>query len=107
MDYIKHYIFPTLQAINCLQNQLRIARELGARVAEGEAVCGLGGVYQQMGEYEQALEYHQLDLELAISSGDLSCQCKYACTAGACALRTFNKYNTKLYEHITHVLYVH
>ena len=44
---------------------------------EGDAACGLGGVYQQMGEYEKALQYHQLDLQLAEMTCNPVCQCKY------------------------------
>lgn len=40
-------------------------RELKDRVAESDAACGLGQVYQQMADYETALHYHQADLETA------------------------------------------
>lgn len=40
-------------------------RELKDRVAEADAACGLGQVYQQMGEYATALKYHQVDLDIA------------------------------------------
>lgn len=79
------------QAISCLQHQLLIAkwvrgartydrklvkytfgvhwsqfcRELNDRVAESDAACGLGQVYQQMADYSTALSYHQTDLETA------------------------------------------
>ena len=33
--------------------------------AEAEAASGLGSVYQQMGEYSAALQYHQLDLKIS------------------------------------------
>lgn len=33
--------------------------------AEAEAASGLGSVYQNMGEYSAALQYHQLDLRIA------------------------------------------
>ena len=45
-------------------------------LGEGDAACGLGGVYQQMGEYEKALQYHQLDLQLAEMTSNPVCQCK-------------------------------
>lgn len=32
---------------------------------ESDAVCGLGMVYHQMGEFATALRYHQTDLEYA------------------------------------------
>lgn len=34
-------------------------------MAEADAACGLGQVYQQMGEYATALKYHQVDLDIA------------------------------------------
>ena len=64
------------QAITCLQHQVAIAREKGDRVGEGEAVCGLGGVYQHMGEFDKALEHHQLDLQIALGTGSAICQCE-------------------------------
>ena len=42
-----------------------IFRELKDRVAESDAACGLGQVYQQMADYSTALRYHQTDLETA------------------------------------------
>lgn len=40
-------------------------RELGDKLCEAEAACGLGTVYQQMCEYATALRYHELDLRIA------------------------------------------
>lgn len=34
-------------------------------MGEGDACCGLGGVYQQMGEYDRAVNFHQKDLKIA------------------------------------------
>lgn len=42
-----------------------IFRELKDRIAESDAACGLGQVYQQMADYSTALRYHQADLETA------------------------------------------
>jgi tetratricopeptide (TPR) repeat protein len=39
------------------------------KVAEADAACGLGAVYQQMGEYSTALRYHQADLDTAEELG--------------------------------------
>lgn len=36
---------------------------------EADSACGLGNVYQQMGEYSNALRYHQADLDLAEQLG--------------------------------------
>jgi tetratricopeptide (TPR) repeat protein len=44
-------------------------RELKDKVAEADAACGLGAVYQQMGEYSTALRYHQADLDTAEELG--------------------------------------
>ena len=38
-------------------------------MAEADAACGLGAVYQQMGEYSTALRYHQADLDTAEELG--------------------------------------
>ena len=40
-------------------------REMKDRVAESDAACGLGQVYQQMADYSTALRYHEADLETA------------------------------------------
>ncbi len=45
-------------------------------MGEGDAACGLGGVYQQMGEYEKALQFHQLDLQVAEMTSNPTCQCE-------------------------------
>ena len=65
------------QAISCLQHQLRLAQDMGDQMGEGDAACGLGGVYQQMGEYEKALQFHQLDLQVAEITSNPTCQCEY------------------------------
>jgi hypothetical protein len=36
---------------------------------EADSICGLGTVYQQMGEYSTALRYHQNDLDIAEQLG--------------------------------------
>lgn len=36
---------------------------------ESDALCGLGTVYHQMGEFSTALRYHQNDLEIAEQLG--------------------------------------
>ncbi len=54
---------------------------------EGDAACGLGGVYQQMGEYEKALQYHQLDLQLAEVTANPVCQCEFSTPASLSATR--------------------
>lgn len=46
-------------------NEEIFCRELKDRVAESDAACALGQVYQQMADYATALRYHQADLETA------------------------------------------
>lgn len=36
---------------------------------EADAISGLGSVYQQMGEYTTALQYHQNDLKISEELG--------------------------------------
>ena len=65
------------QAVACLQHQLRIAREMGDQAAESDAACGLGGVFQQMADYDKALEYHALDLAMAQATENPHGQCEW------------------------------
>ena len=67
---IEHSLGKTCFDLSCSQFCLPIP-------GEGDAACGLGGVYQQMGEYEKALQYHQLDLQLAEMTSNPVCQCKF------------------------------
>ena len=51
-----------------------ICRDLGDKLAEAEAGCGLGSVYQAMCEYSTGLQYHQLDLKIAEEQSNLTAQ---------------------------------
>ena len=42
---------------------------LDDKIMEADSICGLGTVYQQMGEYTTALRYHQNDLDIAEQLG--------------------------------------
>lgn len=48
---------------------VKCLRNLKDRLGEADAACGLGQVYQQMGEYSKALRYHQADLDIAEELG--------------------------------------
>ena len=67
-----HYCTRKVLQLHCLLVEICLLIS-----GEGDAACGLGGVYQQMGEYEKALQYHQLDLQLAEMTSNPVCQCKY------------------------------
>ena len=53
------------QAISCLEHQITLAKEQTDKTGESDACCGLGGVYQQMGDYERAINFHKKDLQIA------------------------------------------
>lgn len=53
------------QAISCLEHQITLAKEQLDKTGESDACCGLGGVYQQMGDYERAINFHKKDLQIA------------------------------------------
>ena len=53
------------RAISCLEHQITLAKEQKDKTGEGDACCGLGGVYQQMGEYDRAIDFHKKDLKIA------------------------------------------
>ncbi|KAL1418608.1 hypothetical protein MTO96_005643 [Rhipicephalus appendiculatus] len=40
----------------------------------GDAACGMGAVYQAMGDYDQALHWHQIDLEIAEETNNMAAQ---------------------------------
>lgn len=44
------------------------------RSAEADAACGLGTVYQQMGDHQRALKYHQMDLDIAEETNNMASQ---------------------------------
>ena len=53
-----------------LQNVLRIAQELGHRTDEGSAYGNLDNAYQSLGDFQQAIQYHQKQLQIAKDVGD-------------------------------------
>ena len=51
-------------------------KELKDKSEEGKAYGGLGDVYQHMGDFTQALEYHQQQLDIANGHKDRSEQAR-------------------------------
>ena len=51
--------------IELLQNVLRLPQELAYQEDEGSAYGNLGNAYQSLGDFQQAIQYHQKHLEIA------------------------------------------
>ena len=49
---------------------LTIAREIGDRLGEGQSLGNLGITYHSLGEYQQAIEFHELHLAIAREIGN-------------------------------------
>ena len=47
-----------------------LAQELGDRAGEGRAYNKLGSAYYEMGDFNQAIEYHKQHLSIAKELGD-------------------------------------
>ncbi|XP_044170137.1 tetratricopeptide repeat protein 28-like [Acropora millepora] len=58
------------KAIEYHEKHLKIAREVGDRVGEGNAYGSLGNAYRSLGDFRKAIEYHEKYLEIAIEVGD-------------------------------------
>ncbi|UBF24465.1 tetratricopeptide repeat protein [Kovacikia minuta CCNUW1] len=58
------------QAIDHFQRSLAIARKLGDRGSEGNALGNLGSTYWYRGDYPQAIEYYQQALTIARETDD-------------------------------------
>ncbi|XP_067024118.1 tetratricopeptide repeat protein 28-like isoform X2 [Acropora muricata] len=58
------------KAIEYHEKLLKVAREVGDRVGEGNAYGNLGNAYQSLGEFRKAIEYYEKHLEIAIEVGD-------------------------------------
>jgi tetratricopeptide (TPR) repeat protein len=59
-----------LEAINCYQKSLEIAREIGDRYGEILTLNGLGNAYRLLGQYQRAVDYYQQALEIERQIGD-------------------------------------
>ena len=51
---------------------MEIAEKLGDKGAVGRAYCNIGNVYQNIGQYQKAIECHRKDLKIAEELGDKS-----------------------------------
>ncbi len=60
----------TRRAIECHEQYLAIAREIGDRRGEGIALGNLGVAYKNLGETRRAIEYHEQDLAICREIGD-------------------------------------
>ncbi|XP_015762202.1 PREDICTED: G-protein-signaling modulator 2-like, partial [Acropora digitifera] len=56
-------------SIECHQNDLEIAKEIGALAGEGEAYGNLGYAYFSLGDFRKAIEYHEQRLKIAKEIG--------------------------------------
>ena len=70
LGYLYSQVKRCNDALHCLEEQMRIAVETRDDLMKGDAACGLGGVYLLMEEYDKALTFHKLDLELAQRNDD-------------------------------------
>ena len=60
---------------------------------EGSAACGLGEAFQAMGQTSTALQYNQMDLNIAKKLGDKTAQIRACANIGATieSLKEFDK----------------
>ena len=56
--------------IELLKNVLRLPQKLGHRTDDGSAYGNLGNAYQSLSGFQQAIQYHQKDLQIAKDLGD-------------------------------------
>ena len=49
---------------------MKIAKEIGDRAGEGASYGNLANVYQSLGDYQKAIEYHEKRLKIAKEIGD-------------------------------------
>jgi tetratricopeptide (TPR) repeat protein len=57
-------------SIDYYQSSLEMAREIGDRSGEAYSLGGLSNAYYCLGEYEQAIVYHQQSLSLVRELGE-------------------------------------
>ncbi|CAH3187632.1 unnamed protein product [Porites lobata] len=63
-------ILRSRKAVEYLERDLIISREVGDRAGEGIAYCNLGNAYYGLGDFQKALQYHERDLKIAKAIGD-------------------------------------
>lgn len=59
------------QAIEYYKSTLTITAELNDTAGEGRAVGNLGNAYTAIGEYQEAIKYHERRLAIANAANDL------------------------------------
>ncbi|MGB3517256.1 MAG: tetratricopeptide repeat protein, partial [Elainellaceae cyanobacterium] len=67
-----HALSQYAKAIEYYEQNLAIAREIGDRRGEGNALGGLGNAYDGLSQYAKAIEYHEQRLAIAREVGDCS-----------------------------------
>lgn len=66
------------QALSCLEHKMRLAQDSEDEVSRAEAAASLGNVYVKMANYERAVDFHLLDLNISeqevrkVNADDLS-----------------------------------
>ena len=58
------------KAIEYLERDLKISKEVGDRAGEGGAYCNLGNAYQGLGVFQNAIEYHERALKISKEVGE-------------------------------------
>lgn len=58
------------QAIGSYEQSLKMAREIGDRIGEGQTLGNLGATYMALGEMKRAIEFYEQSLEIAREIGD-------------------------------------
>lgn len=60
------------EALECHNQHLSVAKELGIKRGEAAALASLGTYYRRLGNFKQAIEYHKQGLSIVKSLGDRS-----------------------------------
>ena len=68
--------------IQQLQQQLSKTKEVGDRTGEGRAYCNLGNAFEGLGDFKQALEYHNQELSIAKEMADRAEEGRAYCNLG-------------------------
>ena len=56
--------------IECLESDLKIAKDVGDSAGEGKAYGNLGNAHHRLGDFKKAIDYHKLHLKIAKEVGD-------------------------------------
>ena len=68
--YVGALRFHPRQSIAWLESQLRAARSVEERRAEGNALCNLGNAHANLGDARKAIQYYEMQLVIAREIGD-------------------------------------